>query len=376
MSFRIGVEDDSSSARIGCLTTSRGDIPTPAFMPIGTYGAVKTLSPRDLKQTAADVILSNTYHLYLRPGMEIIRAAGGLHDFMAWDRPILTDSGGFQVFSLTKLRKISDEGVTFTSALDGSEHFLTPELSMEIQVTLGSDIIMAFDECAPGSADVKAVSSAVRRTELWTRRCYHRLKENGSFAESGAHFFPIVQGGTDEKLREVSAELVVPFAESGIAIGGLAVGEEKDAMFETVGLMDTLLPRDKLRYLMGVGKPQDIVRAVSNGIDLFDCVIPTRNARNGQFFTWSGKLNIHNSRFTKDFSQLSETCDCYTCTTFTRAYLRHLFKLNDILASHLASLHNVTFYLDLMRTIRERIGEGTFAAWAKEMISALTSKDD
>ena len=376
MGFTVESEDTASSARVGHLVTSRGEIPTPAFMPIGTYGAVKTLSPRNLKEVGADIILGNTYHLYLRPGMDIIKDAGGLHKFMAWERPILTDSGGFQIFSLAELRKISDDGVIFTSILDGSEHFLTPELSMEIQLTLGTDIIMAFDECPPGGSDDATLTGAVNRTEKWADRCYKFLQENEGFGESGPHFFPIVQGGVDEELRKQSAETVLPFAQSGIAIGGLAVGEEKEAMFETVVLMNNILPRDKLRYLMGVGKPEDIINAVLRGIDLFDCVIPTRNARNGQFFTWDGKLNIHNSQFNKDFSPISENCSCYTCGTFTRAYLRHLFKLNDVLALHLASLHNVTFYIELMDTIRQEIEEGTFAPWAKETLLAVSPSDD
>ncbi|MEE2876839.1 MAG: tRNA guanosine(34) transglycosylase Tgt [Candidatus Neomarinimicrobiota bacterium] len=376
LSFSRLSEDSGTSARTGLLNTGRGDIDTPTFMPIGTYGAVKTLSPRELKEAGADVILGNTYHLYIRPGMEIIRAANGLHKFMAWDRPILTDSGGFQVFSLAKLRKISDEGVTFTSTLDGSEHFLTPERSMEMQLELGSDIIMAFDECAGGGADNETVHKAVLRTAAWTERCHHFLKASDAFSSSCAHFFPIVQGGTDKALRKESAETVLPFARSGIAIGGLAVGEEKEAMFETIELMDSVLPSEKLRYLMGVGKPEDIIRAVSLGVDLFDCVLPTRNARNGQFFTRDGRLNILNSRFSNDMTPISESCDCYCCKTFTRSYLRHLFKLNEMLGLRFASLHNVTFYIDLMRQIRQKIGDGTFASWSKETITALVSSHD
>ncbi len=345
-------------------------------MPIGTYGAVKTLSPKDLDEAGADVILGNTYHLYLRPGMEIIGAAGGLHKFMAWEKPILTDSGGFQMFSLAKLRKISDEGVTFKSTLDGSEHRFTPERAIEIQLALGSDIIMALDECAPGGADCETVRKAVARTASWTERCHTFLEEGDQFLRSGAHFFPIVHGGADEALRRESAETVLPFAGSGIAIGGLAVGEEKVPMFETVELMNSVLPREKLRYLMGVGKPEDIIRAVSLGVDLFDCVLPTRNARNGQFFMWDGTVNILNSRFSHDMAPISETCGCYCCTTFTRAYIRHLFKLNEVLGLRLASLHNVTFYLNLMRSIREKIGDGTFDSWTREKLTALNSSND
>ncbi len=270
LTFSVLSEDSRSSARRGLLKTTRGGIDTPSFMPIGTYGAVKTLSPKELEEIGANVILGNAYHLYIRPGMGIIRAASGLHKFMAWEKPILTDSGGFQVFSLAKLRNISDEGVTFRSVLDGSEHFLTPEHSMEIQLELGSDIIMAFDECISGSADSEEIHKAVDRTAAWTQRCHRFLTENDKFSPSDTHFFPIVQGGTDETLRRESAHAVLQFAGSGIAIGGLAVGEEKGAMLETVKWMDTILPREKLRYLMGIGKPEDIIRAVSHGVDLFD----------------------------------------------------------------------------------------------------------
>jgi queuine tRNA-ribosyltransferase len=295
---------------------------------------------------------------------------------MAWEKPILTDSGGFQVFSLAKLRNISDKGVTFRSALDGSEHFLTPERSMEIQLELGSDIIMAFDECVGGSADSEAIRKAVERTAAWTQRCHRFLTENDSFSPSDTHFFPIVQGGTDETLRRESADTVLPFAASGIAIGGLAVGEDKEAMLETIKWMDTILPREKLRYLMGVGKPEDIIRAVSEGVDLFDCVLPTRNARNGQFFTWEGKLNILNSRFSHDTQSISESCGCYCCNNFTRTYLRHLFKLKDVLGLRLASLHNITFYLDLMRSIRGKIADGDFESWSRKTLPLLVSSSD
>ena len=285
MTYKVIKKDSNSSARMGLLKTFRGEINTPAFMPIGTYGAVKTLSPKDLKEIGAEIILSNTYHLYLRPGLKIINQAKGLNSFMGWRKPILTDSGGFQVFSLAKLGKINDEGVVFKSALDGSEHFLTPELSMKIQLTLGSDIIMSFDECVPGNANRKIVEKAVKRTTAWTRKCHNYLRVNNSLLSSGPLFFPIIQGGTDKILRSESLDRILPYSDSGIAIGGLAVGENKDKMFEIVEKMDKDIPQDKLRYLMGVGKPEDILRAVSLGIDLFDCVIPTRNARNGQLFT-------------------------------------------------------------------------------------------
>ena len=345
-------------------------------MPIGTYGAVKTLSPQELVTAGASIILGNTYHLYLRPGMDLIHQSGGLHSFMAWEKPILTDSGGFQVFSLAKLRKLSDEGVVFKSTLDGSEHLMTPEISMEIQRLLGSDIIMAFDECPPGDATRSEVEAAVVRTTKWAQQCADYLEENPPLYGKASTFFPIVQGGIHHDLRSRSAEQLVPLADVGIAMGGLAVGEEKSAMFDILGTIDELLPEDKARYLMGVGKPEDMVRAVAAGVDMFDCVIPTRNARNGQFFTWNGKLNILNGRYKDDFSPVDETCSCYACQEFTRAYLRHLFKLNEILALRMASLHNVTFYLSLMDRIRTEITAGTFASWSKEFLAGLEENSD
>jgi queuine tRNA-ribosyltransferase len=376
MNFSIHAKDTATSARVGVLTTDRGDISTPVFMPIGTYGAVKTLSPEELMTAGASIILSNTYHLFLRPGMETIRQAGGLHRFMAWERPILTDSGGFQVFSLAKLRKISDDGVVFKSSLDGSEHHMTAEISMEIQLKLGSDIIMAFDECPPGDASRNDVEAAVSRTTKWARQCADYLAENPPLYGKASTFFPILQGGIYPDLRRRSAEELVPLADVGIAIGGLAVGEEKSAMFEILEMKDELLPEEKVCYLMGVGKPEDIVQAVEAGVDMFDCVIPTRNARNGQIFTWSGKFNILNGRYKDDFSPVDESCPCYACRTFTRAYLRHLFKLNEILALRMASLHNVTFYLSLMERIRTEISAGTFASWSQEFLAGLEESSD
>ena len=376
MNFSIHAKDTATSARVGVLTTDRGDISTPVFMPIGTYGAVKTLSPEELMTAGASIILSNTYHLFLRPGMETIRQAGGLHRFMAWERPILTDSGGFQVFSLAKLRKISDDGVVFKSSLDGSEHHMTAEISMEIQLKLGSDIIMAFDECPPGDASRNDVEAAVSRTTKWAKQSADYLAENPLLYGKASTFFPILQGGIYPDLRRRSAEELVPLADVGIAIGGLAVGEEKSAMFEILEMKDELLPEEKVCYLMGVGKPEDIVQAVDAGVDMFDCVIPTRNARNGQIFTWSGKFNILNGRYKDDFSPVDESCRCYACRTFTRAYLRHLFKLNEILALRMASLHNVTFYLSMMDRIRTEISAGTFALWSQEFLAGLEESSD
>jgi queuine tRNA-ribosyltransferase len=376
MNFSIQEQDAKTSARFGILATDRGDISTPVFMPIGTYGAVKTLSPQELVTAGASIILGNTYHLYLRPGMDLIHQSGGLHSFMAWEKPILTDSGGFQVFSLAKLRKLSDEGVVFKSTLDGSEHLMTPEISMETQRLLGSDIIMAFDECPPGDATRSEVEAAVVRTTKWAQQCADYLEENPPLYGKASTFFPIVQGGIHHDLRSRSADQLVPLADVGIAIGGLAVGEEKSAMFDILGTIDELLPEDKARYLMGVGKPEDMVRAVASGVDMFDCVIPTRNARNGQFLTWNGKLNILNGRYKDDFSPVDESCRCYSCRTFTRAYLRHLLKLNEILALRMASLHNVTFYLSLMERIRTEISAGTFASWSREFLAGLEESSD
>ena len=368
MSFSVEISDKSTSARTGILTTRRGKIETPVFMPIGTYGAVKTLSPAELKTAGASIILGNTYHLYLRPGLEVIRAAGGLHDFMAWDGLILTDSGGFQVFSLAKLRRISQEGVVFTSGLDGSEHEMTPERAMEIQLILGSDIMMALDECPPGDAPVSEVEKAVERTSRWAEQCATYLHEDERFNPETRHFFPIIQGSVDESLRKRSADELIPLAKSGVAVGGLAVGEEKETMFDTLAVIDGLLPGDRARYLMGVGKPDDLVRAVANGMDMFDCVIPTRNARNGQIFTWGGCINLRNQKFKEDFAPMDESCTCYACHTFSRAYLRHLFNLNEMLGLRMATLHNVTFYLSLMERIRAEIRADTFDVWSRDFM--------
>lgn len=337
-------------------------------MLIGTYGAVRTLSLQDLTEANAPVLLANTFHLYLRPGMDVIHKAGGLHRFMAWERPILTDSGGFQVFSLAELRKITDEGVVFTSAIDGSVHRMTPETCMEIQRVLGSDIVMALDECPPGDSSYGIQQMAVQRTTDWARRCARYLESHPSSYEWESVLFPIVQGGVSEELRRRSTEEVTPLSQVGMAVGGLAVGEEKGAMWDTISLMDELLPREKMRYLMGVGKPPDLVRAVSRGMDLFDCVIPTRNARNGQLFTWTGTLNVRNKAFSLDFSPVDEACPCTGCQTHSRAYLHHLFRLKEVLGLRLASLHNATFYLSLMERIRKEIQSGSFASWSRDFL--------
>lgn len=369
MKFDLKISDKNTSARCGEITTDHGKIQTPIFMPVGTHGAVKTVTPNELNTLKAQIILGNTYHLYLRPGTELIEEAKGLHNFMNWKNPILTDSGGFQVFSLARLNKINDEGVEFQSHLDGSKHFLTPEKSMEIQRKLGSDIIMAFDECPPGDADIQTVENAVKRTKIWVNKCSEYLKINSPIYNWKQTMFPIVQGSIFPDLRKQSAEDVIPFAQCGIAIGGLAVGEEKSAMFDIIEQMDELLPKDQPRYLMGVGTPSDLIHAVRRGVDMFDCVMPTRNARNGQLFTSSGKLNISNKKYKNDFTPIDENCTCETCQNFTRAYIRHLFNINEILGLRLATIHNLHYYLNLMELMQEHISIGDFNKWSEDYLN-------
>lgn len=368
MKFKLINQDTNSSARTGIIKTDHGEIQTPVFMPIGTQGAVKTVTPAELKSVKTQIILGNTYHLYLRPGTELINAAGGLHKFMGWNLPILTDSGGFQVFSLARLNKITDEGVEFQSHLDGSKHFLTPEKSMEIQRNLGADIIMAFDECPPGDADEAKIESAVNRTKIWIDKCQRYLKDNPPVYNWEQTMFPIVQGGVFPELRKRSAEEMIPFAKCGIAIGGLAVGEEKSAMFDMIELMDELLPKDQPRYLMGVGTPTDLIQAVSRGVDMFDCVIPTRNGRNGQLFTSFGKVNIRNEKYKFDFNPIDENCTCETCSNFTRAYLRHLFNIKEVLGLRLATIHNLHYFTNLMELMRLHLQKGDFQTWSQDYL--------
>jgi len=372
MKFVVKISDKNTSARIGEITTDHGQIQTPIFMPVGTHGAVKTVTPNELYSIKAQIILGNTYHLYLRPGTELINKATGLHNFINWDKPILTDSGGFQVFSLARMNKITDEGVEFQSHLDGSKHFLNPDKSMEIQRRLGSDIIMAFDECPPGNADIKTVESAVKRTKLWIKECHEYLNNNTEIYNWEQTMFPIVQGSVFTELRKQSAEYVIPFAKCGIAIGGLAVGEEKSAMFDIIELMDEILPKDQPRYLMGVGTPSDLIKAVGRGVDMFDCVMPTRNARNGQLFTSSGKLNIRNEKYKTDFNPIDENCLCETCKNFTRAYIRHLFNIKEVLGLRLTTIHNLHYYLNLMEMMRKHIRGGDFQTWSKDYLNQIS----
>jgi queuine tRNA-ribosyltransferase len=343
-------------ARSGRIRTGRGRVDTPAFMPVGTAGAVKAVTPEELVRCGAQIVLGNTYHLYLRPGHELIGELGGLHHFMRWAGPILTDSGGYQVFSLAALRRIDDEGVRFRSHIDGSEHLLTPEKSMEIQTALGSDIAMAFDECPAEPASREVLEAAVRRTTEWARRCRERYAGPGSL-------FGIVQGGTDRALRERSARELLELDFAGYAVGGVSVGEPSELIPGTVRSTAELLPEDRPRYLMGVGRPEEIVEAVAAGIDLFDCVLPTRNARNGNLFTSYGRVNIKRAQYRRDPRPLDPGCPCEACTRYSRAYLRHLFVSGEILASRLNTIHNLTHYLGLMTEIRGAIQAGRFEEW-------------
>lgn len=354
-------KDKNSKARRGRIYTPHGTIETPIFMPVGTAATVKAMRPSDLDEIGAQIILSNTYHLFLRPGHDIVKAAGGLHKFMNWNKPILTDSGGFQVFSLGPLRKITEEGVTFKSHIDGSKQFLSPEKSMEVQNALGSDIIMAFDECAPYPAERSYVKASLERTTRWLKRC----KESHTNTENQG-LFGIMQGGMFEDLRHESAKQIIELDLPGYAIGGLSVGEPKEIMYETLSYSADLLPVDKPRYLMGVGSPDYLFEGVSQGIDMFDCVLPTRIARNGTAMTSSGKVSIKNAKYEKDFSSLDENCDCYTCKNFSKAYLRHLFKSNEILSSMLLSNHNLYFLLKTMDNIRKSIEEDRFKEYMND----------
>lgn len=338
-----------TGARAGILHTPHGDIETPIFMPVGTQATVKGLTPEVLKQLNAQIILSNTYHLYLRPGHEIVKQAGGLHKFMNWDRPILTDSGGFQVFSLSKLRKVSDEGVEFRSHLSGAKHFITPEKDMEIQEALGADIIMALDQCTEAGATYQEAVEAKRLTKIWLERCFKAHQNDDQM------LFPIIQGNLFKDLREQCIKDCLPYAKCGIAIGGLSVGEEKSVMYDILDFMQPLLPQNMPRYLMGVGSPDCLVEGFARGIDMMDCVLPTRIARNGTAFTKKGKLVVKNAIYKDDFSPLEEGCSCYTCKNYTRAYIRHLINAGEMLGAELLSIHNLHVLLDLAQQCREAI---------------------
>jgi queuine tRNA-ribosyltransferase len=362
--FQLIKKDPASSARLGKFTTQHGEVNTPVFMPVGTQATVKTLSPDDLVNLGAEIILSNTYHLFLRPGHELVRDFGGIQKFMAWNRPVLTDSGGFQVFSLAELRKITEEGVTFQSHLDGgAKHIITPEYAVEIQEALGADIIMNFDECTPYPATRDYAQESLERTLRWAKRCRTAKKDTGQA------LFGILQGGMYPDLRKRSAEALVDIGFDGYALGGLSVGETKPVMYEMIEASIPSLPEDRPRYLMGVGTPEDLVEGVDRGIDMFDCVMPTRNARNGTFFTAFGRVVIRNARYERDKQPIDPACGCYTCRNFTRAYLRHLFNAGEVSALRLGTIHNLFFYLDLMRSIRTSIEQGRFREFKKEFLA-------
>lgn len=358
--MKFQLHNTDGAARRGTLTLNHGEVQTPAFMPVGTYGAVKTMSPADLETIDAHIVLGNTFHLWLRPGLEVIEAHGGLHDFMGWHKPILTDSGGFQVFSLGKLRKITDEGVKFRSPVNGDSCFLTPEESMRIQCTLNSDIVMIFDECTPYPADETTARISMELSLRWAQRSKQAHESNSNA------LFGIVQGGMHEKLRDISFEGLQSIGFDGYAIGGLSVGEPKADMQRILKHTAPLLPTEKPRYLMGVGTPSDIVNAVSQGIDMFDCVLPSRNARNGWLYTRKGVIKLRNSQYRLDTTPPDDQCDCYTCRHFTRAYLHHLQRINEILGSHLNTIHNLYYYQQLMTEIRNAIEAGKFEEYVRE----------
>ena len=361
--FLIAATD--GAARTGTIRMQRGEIRTPAFMPVGTAATVKAMRPAEVRATGADIILGNTYHLMLRPGAERMARLGGLHNFMGWDRPILTDSGGYQVMSLSALTKQSEEGVAFKSHLDGSRHMLTPERSMEIQRLLGSDIVMAFDECPPNGVDAKRAEASMERSMRWAARSRAGFDAGEEHAARAA-LFGIQQGSLDEKLRARSAEALIDIGFDGYAIGGLAVGEGQEAMFGVLDYAPGQLPADKPRYLMGVGKPDDLVGAVERGVDMFDCVLPTRSGRNGQAFTWDGPVNIRNAKHAEDLGPLDASCACPVCTTWSRAYLHHLVRAGEMLGAMLMTQHNLHFYQDLMQAMRDAIAGGRFAAFASD----------
>lgn len=363
--FSFAVEAVDGAARTGAISMYRGQIRTPAFMPVGTAATVKAMKPETVRKTGADIILGNTYHLMLRPGAERVAKLGGLHKFMNWDRPILTDSGGYQVMSLSDLRKLTEKGVEFRSHIDGSKHMLTPERSMEIQRLLGSDIVMAFDECPRADRPRDEIAASMEMSMRWAQRSREGFNAGGEHAERSA-LFGIQQGALDEDLRKISADKLADIGFDGYAIGGLAVGEGQEAMFATLDFAPAQLPQDRPRYLMGVGKPDDLVGAVERGVDMFDCVLPSRSGRNGQAFTWSGPMNLRNARFAEDADPLDNRCTCDTCNTYSRAYLHHLVKSQEILGAMLMTEHNIAFYQKLMQAMRDAIGEGRFATFAKD----------
>lgn len=375
MDFKLVAEDKGSKARAGVVTTAHGEIQTPIFMPVGTAGTVKAVHQRELHDDVkAQIILGNTYHLYLRPGLDIIEAAGGLHKFNGWEKPILTDSGGYQVYSLSGTRKIKEEGVTFKSHIDGSKHVFTPENVMDIQRTIGADIIMAFDECTPYPCEYAYARESMEMTHRWLKRCCDRFDETEGKYGYDQTLFPIVQGSTFKDLRIKSAETIASFGREGNAIGGLSVGEPHEMMYEQTEVVCDILPHDKPRYLMGVGTPENILECIALGVDMFDCVMPTRNARNGMLFTSEGIINIRNEKWKDDFSPIDPNLGGYVDTFYSKAYLRHLVISKEILAAQIASIHNLSFYLWLVKEAREQIQKGTFVDWKNKMVKKVTTR--
>lgn len=375
MTFQLLHTDDKTNARAGLITTDHGQIETPIFMPVGTVGSVKGLTVNDLKtQVQAQIILGNTYHLYLRPGTQILEKAGGLHKFNGWDRPILTDSGGFQVFSLTGIRKLTEEGCTFRSHIDGSKHMFTPEKVMDIERSIGADIIMALDECPPGTSDYNYAKKSLGLTNRWLDRCFKRFNETEPLYGYQQSLFPIVQGCTYAELRKQSAEFVASKDADGNAIGGLAVGEPTDVMYEMIEVVNEILPKDKPRYLMGVGTPANLLEAIERGVDMFDCVMPTRNGRNAMLFTSEGIMNMRNKKWEDDFSPIDPNGTADVDVFYSRAYLHHLFKAQELLALEIASIHNLAFYLWLVKEARKHILTGDFSTWKSGMIRKVTNR--
>ncbi|MBD5371144.1 MAG: tRNA guanosine(34) transglycosylase Tgt [Bacteroides sp.] len=375
MEFNLEAVCPGSDARAGTIYTDHGAISTPIFMPVGTVGSVKGVHFRELRDDIdAKIILGNTYHLYLRPGLEILSQAGGLHKFNGWDRPILTDSGGFQVFSLSANRKLREEGAYFRSHIDGSKHLFTPEGVVDIQRVIGADIMMALDECTPGTADFDYARKSLDLTMRWLRRGWDRYRETSGHYGYRQVFFPIVQGCVYPELRREAAKMVADFGAEGNAIGGLAVGEPTEAMYEMIEVVNDILPKDRPRYLMGVGTPANILEAIDRGVDMFDCVMPTRNGRNGMLFTRNGIMNMRNRKWADDFSPLDEGGPCYVDEVYSKAYVRHLFVSNELLAMQIASIHNLAFYLWLVREARRHILAGDFPAWKKEMVERVTRR--
>ncbi len=375
MKFELQTKDTSTKARAGKLTTDHGEIETPIFMPVGTVASVKAVHQTELvDDTKAEIILGNTYHLYLRPGTETLSQAGGLHKFMNWERPILTDSGGFQVYSLDDIRKINEEGVKFSSHIDGSKHLFTPENVMDIQRQIGADIIMAFDECTPYPCPVEYAKEAMDRTHRWLERCIQRFDSTEPLYGHHQSLFPIVQGSVYPELRKQSAEYIANTDREGYAIGGLSVGEPHEEMYAMSDLVCDILPEDKPRYLMGVGTPANILENIALGVDMFDCVMPARNGRNGQIFTSEGIINIKNAKWARDFGPLDPNGTSFVDAQYSKAYVRHLFQANEYLGRQIASLHNLRFYLWLVKEARTRIQDGTFGQWKNEMVPKLQTR--